>query len=160
MSEINPRSITDEGPFIPASLADVIDLRQRVLDAGHSESVANGVVGFVVAKAAGEATPLTDVTRSRYRRILRELGEDGPDGGRAVERPGPTPVAGNGGKAKKVPKRKPRPQAPARPAAARSTRKPQGDRNTGSAHNPQFRYLRLIPGDLGAVEGDEGRKAA
>lgn len=106
MTAINPRSITDEAPFLPESIDDLIDLRERVLAAGYSEPVAHGLVGWLVGKRAGSKDQTSPDTRARYRRILRELGEGGDDTGRAAPRPGPRPIDDAGG-------------------AARATRRPQ-----------------------------------
>lgn len=82
------RDLRDEADHLPTSLADLIDLRTRVIEHGEPVRVANGVCGFVVAKAAGQPDGLASDTRARYRRILRELaasdggpGKGGREGG-------------------------------------------------------------------------------
>jgi hypothetical protein len=74
----------NEADFLPESLEDLADLRRRVMDAGHSAPVANGLLGWLVSKAAGEDDVTNSVTRSKYRKILAELPPpEGPVGGPA-----------------------------------------------------------------------------
>lgn len=82
-----------EGAFLPSSVEDLIDLRDRVVEliaAGDvdgikpsgADAVANGITGWLVAKAAGQTDTLSAPTRSRYRKVLAALG-DADDGARA-----------------------------------------------------------------------------
>lgn len=82
-----------EAQFLPDSLGDLLALRPRLvamiatgevdgIRASSADTVADGIVGWLVAKAAGETDTLTASTRSRYRRILGQLAEQEPPGGR------------------------------------------------------------------------------
>ena len=84
---VNPRSIQDEGAFLPESIDDLIDLRERLVAAGHSEGTANGLVGWLVAKKGGGGRTPSPVTQAKYRRILRELGAGDGRTGTAQRRP-------------------------------------------------------------------------
>lgn len=81
MSTIDTRrDLRIEAHFLPETVDDLVELRQAILEAGHSESVAHGIVGWVVGKGAGETDALGSRTRSTYRKILAELVEQHPDG--------------------------------------------------------------------------------
>ncbi|HEV8675001.1 MAG TPA: hypothetical protein VGX21_13220 [Methylomirabilota bacterium] len=68
-------SVKNEGPYIPEpeAVEDLIALRRAIIDAGHSPSTAAGLVGWLVAKAAGDPDTTGPSTRSNYRKILDEL---------------------------------------------------------------------------------------
>lgn len=73
----------NEADFVPESVEDLAELRRRIIAAGYSASVANGLLGWLVSKGAGEADVTESKTRSKYRKILAELGApEGPSGGR------------------------------------------------------------------------------
>jgi len=85
-TKVNPRSIGDEGPFIPT---DPVAARRmaRLLEAleasGESWRTVGGVEKWLRAKAAGRPDPTSSVTRAKYRRLIRELNIDpGPKGRR------------------------------------------------------------------------------
>ena len=63
-----------EALYLPDDLDDLAELRRRVIEAGHSASVANGLVGWLLSKTAGETDVSESRTRSKYRKILAELG--------------------------------------------------------------------------------------
>jgi hypothetical protein len=70
---ITRKDLRNEADHLPATLADVIALRRRIIELGHSQAEAAGVVGWVIAKAAGEPDVTGAATRARYRKILAEL---------------------------------------------------------------------------------------
>lgn len=72
---INPRSIQIEGHYITSDVAELATLKSRLIDAGASPVTANGVLGWLVDKAAGRRDVTGPSTRSRYRRALEALGE-------------------------------------------------------------------------------------
>lgn len=93
ITNVNPRSIGIEGEYFGANMAALADLRQRAIDAGNSASVADGLVGWITGKAAGHEDQSSPGTRSRYRRILRDLaGDGGPKKGRRVAADNPRGV--------------------------------------------------------------------
>lgn len=67
--------IRGEAAYIPASLEDLEQLRGQLTAAGHTLTVVNGITGWLVAKATGEADVTSRTTRARYRAILAELDE-------------------------------------------------------------------------------------
>ena len=80
-----------EGHYLPDTVHDLIDLRERIVNViagGHIEgvtsrgadAVANGITGWLVAKAAGQTDTLTGSTRSKYRRVLAALDDEAPAG--------------------------------------------------------------------------------
>lgn len=75
----DPRSIRDEAEWIRENLSvvELADLRQRIMEHGHSSQVADRLVGWIVAKAAGRGDETSSDTRARYRKILAELGPAG-----------------------------------------------------------------------------------
>lgn len=60
---------------LPAALRR---LRRRLVSAGCTSADLNGITGWIVAKAMGEPDTTHAGTRSRYRRILREVGASDP----------------------------------------------------------------------------------
>jgi hypothetical protein len=75
---IDPRSITAvERPWLDAvkTLPDLAALRRNVIGAGHPPETASGLVGWLVAKQQGDIDVTSSRTRSKYRRILVELGD-------------------------------------------------------------------------------------
>ena len=92
MSMTERKDLRIEGEFLPLDLEDLTALRQRIvvaIEAGEIEevkprvadSVANGITGWLVAKASGERDTLSGVTRTKYRRVLSRLEEMDPEGG-------------------------------------------------------------------------------
>ncbi len=76
-------ALRNEAEFLPAALSDLVELRRRIIDAGYPPSVANGLVGWLVSKTAGERDVTGSPTRSKYRKILAELDSgSGPGRGR------------------------------------------------------------------------------
>jgi hypothetical protein len=72
---IRRRDLTErEAPFLPETFDELLELRRQLRAAGHSPAVVNGVVAWLVGKAAGEPDESAATTRSRYRRILSDLG--------------------------------------------------------------------------------------
>lgn len=81
-------SLRDEARYLPATVAQLAELRGRVIAAGHPPGVANGLVGWLISKAAGERDVTASTTRSRYRKILAALEAD-PAGPGPRRGPGP-----------------------------------------------------------------------
>jgi hypothetical protein len=74
MTTINPRSIGAEADFITTDVGELAELKQRLLAAGVSYSVANGIVGWLVDKATGTPDLTAQATRANYRKTLAEHG--------------------------------------------------------------------------------------
>lgn len=70
---VNIRALRNEADFLPEQVSDLASVRENVLAAGHAPAVADGIVGWLVAKANGQPDLTSSKTRSRYRRILAEL---------------------------------------------------------------------------------------
>lgn len=66
--------IRNEASWIPRSFDDVEDLRERLIEAGHSAAIVNGLTGWLMAKALGHVDETSASTRTRYRKVLAELG--------------------------------------------------------------------------------------
>lgn len=88
---VNPRSIGVEGRYLHSDVLELAALRRRLLDRGTTPPVANGVIGWLTGKIAGEPDIASARSRAEYRRLLRELdGDGGPPGqhkGRRHNRP-------------------------------------------------------------------------
>jgi hypothetical protein len=69
----NLRALRVEAAFMPASVEAAAQLRQQLVDAGHSSALADGIVGWLIGKAAGHVDRSSSATRSSYRRILSAL---------------------------------------------------------------------------------------
>lgn len=80
MSVVNIRALRNEADHLPASLEDAAAVRRSLIDAGQTPQVADGIVGWLVAKATGEPDYTSAPTRSRYRRILATLPVAGSSG--------------------------------------------------------------------------------
>lgn len=76
----NPRALRNEADYLPGSLEDLIELRSRVITAGHSAPVANGLIGWLLSKANGEPDVTGPDTRAKYRKILAGLEVSSPGG--------------------------------------------------------------------------------
>lgn len=63
-----------EATFVTDDMAELAHLRARVIASGHSEAVANGLIGWLVAKNSGQHGGSS--TATRYRRILEQLVDD------------------------------------------------------------------------------------
>jgi hypothetical protein len=76
---VNRRALTDaEAPWLELAVERPWELRDRLLLAGYSRTVAAGIVDWLQGKARGAEDLTASDTRSRYRRILRSLGGPGP----------------------------------------------------------------------------------
>lgn len=73
MSVVNLRALRNEADFLPSSIDDAARVRQAIIDAGNPAQVADGIVGWLISKAAGHPDRTASDTRSRYRRILATL---------------------------------------------------------------------------------------
>ena len=74
---INPRSYQEERRYVGVGLDQLIALRRRLItEAGASDQIAAGLIGWIVAKSAGDPDHTSAPTRSTYRKLLRRL--DGP----------------------------------------------------------------------------------
>lgn len=83
MQTTKRRDLRIEAHFLPDDLADLVELRERILASGQPEQVAHGIVGWLVAKSAGERDSLSSRTRASYRKVLADVAgvpEDDPDG--------------------------------------------------------------------------------
>lgn len=78
-STVNPRSIGIEGHYTTGNVAELAELKRRLLAAGVSKNLALGLIGWLVDKAAGSPDLTASDTRSRYRKLLAELGDELPD---------------------------------------------------------------------------------
>lgn len=79
-------ALRNEAEWLPSRLGDLVDVRRRVIAAGYGAATANGLIGWLVSKAAGERDITGAPTRSRYRKILAELDVDhDPGRGRHLE---------------------------------------------------------------------------
>lgn len=72
---INPRSLQIEAHYISTDVVELANLKAKLLDNGEPPSLASGLVGWLVDKAAGRRDLTAASTRSRYRRALEALGE-------------------------------------------------------------------------------------
>ncbi len=77
-----------EGDFLPKTVEDLVVLRTRIVEAVQSgaidevkpsaaDSVANGITGWLVAKASGQTDTLGPSTRAKYRKVLEVVRRDG-----------------------------------------------------------------------------------
>lgn len=70
---VNWRAVRDEEPWIPDTLDDVADVIS-LLDTRFEWHEMYGIVDWLVRKTMGWPDPTSSATRSRYRRMLREVG--------------------------------------------------------------------------------------
>jgi hypothetical protein len=73
MSVVNIRALRNEADHLPSSIEEAASVRAAIIDAGHSPTLADSVVGWLIAKAAGHADATSPTTRSKYRRVLATL---------------------------------------------------------------------------------------
>lgn len=93
ITNVNPRSIADEGPFITTDVAELASLKARLIAAGQPAPFAAGVISWLVDKAAGQRDETSSSTRARYRKALRDLaGDGGPKRGRRLTADNPRGV--------------------------------------------------------------------
>src|SRR5712671_874773 len=63
-----------EWAMLPATLDDLAQLREEILRLGEPAQVANGLLGWLTARAKGQDTSGTGTpTAARYRKILAEV---------------------------------------------------------------------------------------
>jgi len=88
MSTTHPLAITDaERPFLEFNDASELDaIRTALVDAGQPAAVAAGIVAFLLSRRYGTDDGLSAPTRSRYRKILRDLAGVDPDDRDAMRR--------------------------------------------------------------------------
>lgn len=67
------RDLRNEAEHLPESVEDAAVLYDRLIEAGHSPSVALAISGWTTIKATGRPDPTNSATRARYRKILAEL---------------------------------------------------------------------------------------
>lgn len=80
---IRSDSLRNEADWLPSDLDDLAALRRQIIEAGHPGHVANGLIGWLLAKAVGERDATSPTTRSKYRKILAGLeAPGGPRRGR------------------------------------------------------------------------------
>lgn len=83
MRAVRSDSIQGEGDWIPDAdrVRELAELRRLIIDLGETPATANGIIGWLIAKAAGERDVTGPNVRARYRKILARLErEPGPDG--------------------------------------------------------------------------------
>lgn len=87
-----------EWAMLPATLDDLAALRDEIKGLGCTDQVANGIVGWVSARAAGQDTSGTGgPTAARYRKILAEVeASRRKRRGRAAHNPRSRPVMSGG----------------------------------------------------------------
>jgi len=73
MTVVNLRALRNEADHLPSSLEEAAAIRAALLDAGQPPQVADGIVGWLIAKATGQPDLTAATTRSRYRRVLATL---------------------------------------------------------------------------------------
>jgi hypothetical protein len=71
-----------ERPWLASidTLRGLEELRRRLVSAGHPPSLAAGLVAWLNAKKHGSPDDTSAPTRSRYRRILAQMGDPSPPG--------------------------------------------------------------------------------
>lgn len=74
------RDLRGEADFLPSTVEDLVELRRQLVAAGHPDQVASGILGWLVAKAAGDPDQTSPTTRATYRKILAGLEVSGPGG--------------------------------------------------------------------------------
>lgn len=72
---INPRSLQIEAHYLTNSVADLAELKERLIDNGEPPRLAASLIGWLVDKSTGRPDITAAPTRSRYRRALEALGE-------------------------------------------------------------------------------------
>jgi hypothetical protein len=73
MSVVNLRALRNEADHLPSSLDEAMTVRRRLIEAGQSRAIADGIMAWLVTKATGEPDTTDAATRSRYRRILATI---------------------------------------------------------------------------------------
>lgn len=74
------KDLREEAAHLPESIDELVALRERVMAAGESRRVADGLVMWVLAKQIGEPDTTAPKVRANYRKILRRLDELEPIG--------------------------------------------------------------------------------
>ena len=70
---VNPRSIGAEAPFITTDVNKLATLQAELVARGYANQVtAQGIVAWLVNKAAGRPDVTSSDTRAKYRKILSE----------------------------------------------------------------------------------------
>lgn len=90
MRAVRSDSIRGEGEWVPDldQVRELAELRRLIIEVGESPATANGIIGWLVAKAAGERDTTGSDVRARYRRVLARLErEPGPDGSPRIHAP-------------------------------------------------------------------------
>jgi hypothetical protein len=77
---IKRKDLRNEADHLPGSVGDLIALRRRLIEVGASPAKANGLIGWLIAKKAGEPDTTGNSVRSEYRKLLAQLGEPEPIG--------------------------------------------------------------------------------
>lgn len=80
----NPRSLTVEREWLPASLDDLVAIRERLRAAGYSHREIAGLSGWLLAKIEGQPDETAQDTRARYRKMLADLGPSLYPGGSPI----------------------------------------------------------------------------
>ena len=75
--KVNPRSIGIEGKYLANRVDDLARFKARLQDLGVPATTAAGITAWLVDKSAGMPDQTSQDTRARYRRLLRDLTEQG-----------------------------------------------------------------------------------
>ena len=70
---VNMRSLRNERDWLPGSLDEAAMVHAALENAGLSNQVSNGIVGWLVAKSFGHEDRTMPATRSTYRKVLAGL---------------------------------------------------------------------------------------
>lgn len=73
MTGPNERALRGEAEWLPTNLEEIVAIRRVLLESGCTRAVADGIVGWLVTKAAGEEDSTHSTTRASYRKILASL---------------------------------------------------------------------------------------
>lgn len=74
------KDLREEAGHLPASIDELVALRDRVMAIGESRGRAEGLCMWVLAKQRGEPDTTSSRTRAYYRMVLRRLDELEPAG--------------------------------------------------------------------------------
>lgn len=70
---VNKRALRNEAAWLPRSLDDVVIVTRVLAEAEVPNQMANGIVGWLVAKSAGLPDRTSERSRAAYRKVLDGL---------------------------------------------------------------------------------------
>jgi hypothetical protein len=73
----NPRSLREEADYIPKSLDELAEFRDKAIGAGLPSSLVNGLVSWLTGKATDRPDTTSSATRAGYRKAIRDLRDAG-----------------------------------------------------------------------------------